>query len=261
MLLKLNTLLVVSVSLLCAASAAGQTSETTLDLKFRDANRAYSEGRYAEALANYQQLVKLAGTSAELYYNLGCAAFKVGSVGVAVANFHRAARLAPRDDDIRTNLEFVESLTSAEEQSDKTEENPVFSLPARIIFYFTARELALLQFAALVLFTVAATVFASGVGRQTGKIILPVAAVGLFILLVNGTALGIHLYRDHSVTQAVVVLPDCEALSGPGEENTRVLVLPEGTLVRVREKRGGWALVSLPSGRSGWLRDDKLEEI
>lgn len=259
--LRLTILALVGLSLISGATFAQQLATTTLDLKFREANRAYSEGRYSEALAGYRELIGIAGPSAELYYNLGCAAFKAGSLGVAVANFHRAARLDPRDDDIRANLEFVGSLSTSEEEGQDVDQNPIFSLLSRVVFYFTTRELALVQLAALFLFTLAATVIAAGVSRGIRNLALVAAVTGLFVLLVNGSALGVHLYRDHYVREAVIVVPDCEARSGPGEENSRVLVLPEGTLVRVREKRDDWALVSLASGRSGWLRIDKLEEI
>jgi len=80
-------------------------------------------------------------------------------------------------------------------------------------------------------------------------------------LLLNSLLLGIHIYRNNYVHEAVVVQANAEARSGPGEDNTRVLLLPEGTLLRIRQERGGWVLVSLPSGRSGWIKEDMLEEI
>ena len=73
--------------------------------------------------------------------------------------------------------------------------------------------------------------------------------------------LGIHIYSLRYSRQAVVIENGAQARSGPGEDNTRVLVLPEGTLLALRERRGDWVLVSLPSGRSGWLPTDMVEKI
>lgn len=243
------------------AQAAGQEmAETTLEARFRRANEDYSEGRFRQALEQYRELITLAGPSAELYYNTGCAALKAGELGLAVANFHRAARLDPRDEDIRANLEFVRELTAAEGDAQQ-EENAVFAFLSRIAFGFATWEVSLLQVAFLLVFSLGAVMLSAGAFGRWRTAAWWLFAGGLLLLAVNSVVLGAHIYRYERTTEAVVAADDAEALSGPGKENTRVLVLPEGTLVRVRETRGDWSLVSLPSGRSGWLKKGTLEVI
>ncbi len=233
---------------------------TTLHAAFRGANEAYGNADYESALQGYRQLLSRSGSSAGLNYNAGCAALKAGELGHAVVYFHRAARLAPRDQDIQDNLEFVQTLTRPEDQEESTG-NIVFNYITGLVFSLSTHEVSLLQLGFLLVFTLGAVLLAVGVtgGLRRGTIII--AAAGLFLLLGNSAILGAHIYRFSQVTEAVVIQDDTEALSGPGEDNTRVLVIPEGTVVRVRESRGDWALVSLPSGRSGWLKTGQVEEI
>ena len=261
---KIKVFLLLSLCLLITESAvfpAELAEGTTLAKKFRQANEFYSQGEYEKAIDGYKELLGIVGPSADLYYNLGCAALKAGRLGGAVVNFHRAARLRPRDEDIKANLRFVEALTKPESEEETGEENLLFNFLIRWMFLLTESELAVLQLVFLLVFTVSATVLAIGLSGMLRKATLTAAGAALVLLLLNSFLLGIHIYRNDYVHQAVVVQANAEARSGPGEDNTRVLVLPEGTLLRIRQQRNGWVLVSLPSGRSGWLEKDKLEEI
>jgi len=261
---KIKVFVLFSLGLLIMGSAvfpAEPAEETTLAKKFRQANEYYSQGDYEKAIERYEELLGIVGPSADLYYNLGCASLKAGRLGSAVADFHRAARLRPRDGDIKANLKFVEALTKSESEEETGEENLLFSFLIRWVFLLTETELAVTQIVFLLVFAAGATLLAIGLSGMLRKTTLAAAGAALVFLLLNSFLLGIHLYRNNYVREAVVVQTNAEARSGPGEDNTRVLLLPEGTLLRIRQQRNGWVLVSLPSGRSGWLEKDRLEEI
>src|SRR5213078_1952635 len=55
----------------------------------------------------------------------------------------------------------------------------------------------------------------------------------------------------------VVVVPEVNALSGPGEEFKQILLLHDGTEVRIRELRGDYLLVQVPGGGGGWRQDGR----
>ena len=260
--IKVSVLFLFSLLIMGIAVLLGEPTEgTTLEKKFREANGSYSQGEYEKAIEAYEELLGIVGPSAGLYYNLGCAALKAGRLGSAVVNFQRAARLQPRDEDIKANLKFIEALTKSESEEEIGEENLLFSFLIRWVFQLTESELAVMQLFFLFIFAAGATLLAIGLSGTWQRTALMAAGTGLFFLLLNSALLGIHIYRNNYVRGAVVIEANAEARSGPGEDNTRVLVLPEGTLLRVRQERSGWVLVSLSSGRSGWLKRDKLEEI
>jgi len=74
---------------------------------FAEGNRLYQEGDFAAAAASYDAVIKGGFESAEVYYNLGNAHFRLGETARAVLNYRRAARLDPGNDDIRANLALV----------------------------------------------------------------------------------------------------------------------------------------------------------
>src|ERR1051326_2790731 len=72
---------------------------------FKAANQLYDAGKFAAAAAVYE---KLEPKTAHVYYNLGNAWFRQGKMGLAVLNYERARRLAPRDPDLLANLKCAE---------------------------------------------------------------------------------------------------------------------------------------------------------
>ena len=74
---------------------------------FEGANRLYEQGKFADAVAAYENLLPTDSASPTIHFNLGNAFFKSGQLGRAIASYRRAEQLAPRDPDVRANLQFV----------------------------------------------------------------------------------------------------------------------------------------------------------
>src|ERR1700690_263593 len=72
---------------------------------FKAANQLYDASKFAEAAATYE---KIEPKTAHVYYNLGNAWFRQNKLGLAILNYARANRLAPRDPDILANLKFAQ---------------------------------------------------------------------------------------------------------------------------------------------------------
>ena len=71
------------------------------------AEGAYRQGKFSAALGLYEEELKNRPNDPFVYYNIGNCYFKMGSKGLAAANYYRAFKLAPRDSDIRHNLSFA----------------------------------------------------------------------------------------------------------------------------------------------------------
>src|SRR6266516_756133 len=99
-----GALLCLILLLLCAWNVARADDVSTA---FDQANRLYEEGKFTEAAAAYEKMLRQGQASPALYFNLGNALFKSGQVGRALLNYRLAERLAPRDPDIRANLKFA----------------------------------------------------------------------------------------------------------------------------------------------------------
>lgn len=72
---------------------------------------AYDRGNYKEAVERYEEILNT-NEDAVTYYNLGNAYYRLGELSKALVNYNRALVLSPNDDDIKANIDFVNSKTS-----------------------------------------------------------------------------------------------------------------------------------------------------
>ncbi|MCL4856251.1 MAG: tetratricopeptide repeat protein, partial [Flavobacteriales bacterium] len=71
------------------------TSVADPNIKFTEANKLYAEAKYREAIEVYNELIKSDHLSAEIYYNLGNANYKLDEIAAAILNYEKALKLKP----------------------------------------------------------------------------------------------------------------------------------------------------------------------
>lgn len=215
-------------------------------------NEHFENGDFTQAIESYERALEVV-RHPDLYYNLGNSYFKQGSMGKAILNYRRAFLFAPRDRDINQNLDFVRSY-----RVDKIRiyKNPFGVMLRRIFHLFSMFEVQILT---TVLFFIT-MVFVSLVivNRRTvygyGGLV-SFLLCGFFFL--NWLVWVNTLHARNAVVTAVEV----SALSGPGADYKEILILHDGTEVRIRELRGDYALIQLPGGMAGWVLTNTFEEI
>ncbi len=250
--------LVILVLLISASVALAQSHSDTDAMA--SANQLYESGEFPESVAAYQQLVDRGRRNAELHYNLGSAYFKIGDLGRAVLNYRRAALLAPRDPDVRANLDIARGLTA--DQIDRGTEAAVARLLGVAQRFLTLNEAAIVS---LALWSLLAGLVVSYVFIAPGRARRSVAYVasGVAVLLVLGLfSLGSRLYLQATYEDAVVVAGEVDVVSGPGTQYVTEFTLHTGSEVRVLEERGSWTRLSLPGGQlQGWVPAGDVEQV
>lgn len=230
------------------------------DALFNEGNRLYQEGDFGGAAASYEAVLAGGFESAEVYYNLGNAHFRLGSVGLAVLNYERAARLNPRGEDIQANLDLVGQMLQ-----DRIEPLPRFWVLSVIDWWMTLiprgrlGPLVALCYLALGVATVLLVL-----GRPRGwraALRRAVYASLAATVLLGGTLLA----RETGLGQpegAVVMASEARVLSAPSEEGgLTVFTVHEGTRVRIDRRAEDWAEIVLADGKVGWLPLAALEII
>src|SRR5690606_10219406 len=81
------------------------------DQMFSEANAFYNEGKYAEAIDKYEAILKSEMHSAELYYNLGNAHYKLNHIAPSIYYYEKALQLEPNDKEIKNNITFACNMT------------------------------------------------------------------------------------------------------------------------------------------------------
>ena len=217
--------------------------------------------------------------SADVWYNIGCAAFERGDLGRAVLAWERARRLAPRDADVRANLELARSLLVDHELVERP--GRVRRLLTWVPDHLSDSEMHRLADAFFVLAcalgvllvwrrrpavrTLWRRVSVVSPGRllglsTTGDLVLATVTAALLF----GLTLGTVTWRERAAAarrDAIVTSESVAAYAAPDAGSTHQFDLHAGTRVRLGRTRGRWVEVRLPGDVSGWVRRDAVEAI
>lgn len=228
----------------CGNGSQNAGSETLLD-----ANKRYQSGDFEESREAYARELESGYDGARVLYNLANSCFRCGRIGEAIAYYLRAARIAPRDPDIRDNLRRAYHERSIGEPAP-----PAMWLHAigrKLIGSFTLSELAVTA-AALYWIAIGLTVMRLRKRRRSRwqRRLLVVAVV--CAIAVSGLATA-RWFTYHHTAAAVVIVDKTQIRSGPGESFEIVQRVGEGLVVRIVRPDGEWLQVVAESGARGWL--------
>jgi hypothetical protein len=217
-------------------------------LTFDNANRLYEQGKFGEAAAAYEKLVQSGQISAAIYFNWGNALFKAGRIGRAIAAYQQAQRMAPRDPDVRANLQFARNQV----------QGPTF-LPERLRRWLS--KLTLNEWTVLAAATVWVWLLSLSL-IQLRPALKPalksyVAWGGLLALALCACFLT-AFYFDRMAPRAIVVTQEAVARQAPLEESQSAFTLHDGAELQVLDQKDQWLQVQADARRIGWVRKDVL---
>ena len=219
---------------------------------FSEAEQQYDEGEYTGAVETYQQILRQGVESASLHYNLGNAYFKSGEIGEAILHYEKAAKLSPRDPDIRYNLKIARARIQ-----DRITPPPVSFLMKvynGMKYWLALNELA---WATGALFLLTSLLFA---GRhlfryeQLRKISRSLFIVGIGLLILTVPLLVSRTLEASQEKYGIVLDPEIKVYSAPQTISTEVFVIHEGTRVRVEQEQDNWFRIRLADGKEGWVQ-------
>jgi tetratricopeptide (TPR) repeat protein len=210
---------------------------------FEAANRLYEKGEYSAAAAAYQKIVSGGQTSAPLLFNLGNAQFKNGRPGLAIAAYSQAAQLAPRDPDIRANLQFVRNSVPGNATRVTGVDRALNLLTLNELGVFTTLSLWLC-FGSL----------AMAQFRPALKSGLKTIAVGAGIFAIFFGGWYAQALSSRVLNQRVVVTARASAVRfGPLEESQVSFNVRDGIELKALGQKDKWTQVVDPANRTGWI--------
>lgn len=223
---------------------------------YEQGNQAYREGNYQSALEWYGKILSAGYESSQVYYNIGNCYYKLGSVGRAILFYEKARKLNPRDREILFNLELANLKVI-----DRIEAPPQFFLFdwwETVKTYFTVSQLTRLAatlFGVSILVLIGLLFFRE---HRLRRVILAALIVFAVLTLFSAYLLLVNARQGNGQVRGIVLVSSVNVLSAPSENSTDVFVLHEGVKVALEEQRGEWVRITLPDGKSGWMRRENL---
>jgi hypothetical protein len=218
--------------LVAAAALASAGAGGAQDTDFATGVEHFEQQEFAASAARFEAYARAHRGDVNGWYNAGLAAYQSGDPGRAGWAWLRAARLAPRDADVRHNLNVLRGAEAARR----------IMAPDRLV----RAERSLAAAAAWWLLIIAV-----GAALLLRRPRLAWAAAPAGAVLVAAVAVTVHL-----AVRPILITPlghGATLHASPSLREEQVGRLEPASVAEVRERRGNWLRVRLPGEREAWI--------
>ncbi len=224
---------------------------------FEEANALYNEGKYAEAIDKYMSILQSDTHSAELYYNLGNAHYRLNNVAPSIYYFEKAKLLNPNDKDIENNLVYANNMTI--DAIDNVPEVGFSKLIKNITNTFSfdiwAKTAVCLAFVYVLLVLLYYFSYSSGKKRITF-----VMSIICLLSLCVALAFAFNKFElDKKNNPAIIFAQESQIKAEPNLRSEEAFRLHEGTKVQVIDTVNNWKKIKLTDGKIGWILSEDIK--
>jgi len=232
---------------------------THYDSLYQLGNKAYQEQKFDTALQLYSEISNSGLESADLYYNIGNAHYKLQHIAEAILYFEKSLQLDPSAPDVTYNLKLANKLIV-----DKIETLPTpfymtwkNSLINGLLLdtwgYLSITLMLLSMGFLLVYFFTISTSF-----KRVSFYLFVVFSLGTGITYFFAKTQAEQIYNTH---YAIIFETRTNVYSEPNTNSTVLFVTHSGLKVKVLKTELQWDNIMLPDGSVGWVPQEVAVEI
>lgn len=224
---------------------------------FNKATDAYNEGKYEQAIENYLEIVENNQHSAELYFNLGNAYYKLNQIAPSIYYYEKALLLKPKDSEILNNLSYAQNMTlDAIEIMPKTGLAKIYD---DLIGFLSFDQWGYSAVIFMLLFVILYIAFYY-LRYATQKRIAFITSIIALIIAIASLVFAFLQFNEFKADQpAIIFAEEVSVKSEPNERSQVVFELHEGTKLNVLEELNDWKKVRIADGQTGWLSSESIK--
>lgn len=213
-----------------------------------EANNAFNNRNYTQAVLLYENIIAENGYSSELLYNLGNAYSQLGNIGQALACYRKAELLVFHDPDISRNIVLVKKHAGLFDEENSFWQDMVLLL--------TCNQWFLLLFCS----------FAATVSLFTLRLLLRhrIRTISFFVpgcFLVITCVLLLFSINSYRLLPHGIVLSDTVLFLSPYDGSDKQRNMKEGQEIRIQQKYGEFYQISERNGGTGWVKKELVGKI
>lgn len=225
---------------------------------FKAGNDAYDNQQYDSSLTIYQSILDQGVSSAELYKNMGTAAYKLDYVPEAVYYFEKGLKMSPGNDDLEHNLTLAN-----ERVIDKSPEITNAGISGWLSHALGGSADSWATFAVISSILGGVLLFMylfikSKALKRTGLIGgIFLWVLTLLFVLISYLQFNLASNEDYGI----LFEPSIEVRNDPSEAASVAFVLHEGSKLRILDANDNWYKISFGKEKVGWLPKESLKLI
>lgn len=247
------------IALILFFSTAVTFGQTDAKALFDKASQSYADGDYQSAIQDYKNILNQGKISAEVYYNLGNAFYKLDSLAPSIYYYNKALQLAPNDLDIQNNLQFANDQTvDLIEVDPKTGWSRFTDQISKTFTYNGWAVFAVICSFLMLIFGVW-YYFARSPLKKRLFFTLGVLSI---LLAVGSVLLAYNQYNaQQDKTLAIVFAKAIDVHAEPNHNSDTIFELHEGTRLRVIDQFNGYYRIKLDNNKRGWLKEEAIKVL
>ncbi|QNK77013.1 tetratricopeptide repeat protein [Winogradskyella undariae] len=243
-----------TILLFCCFSVIGFSQN---DQQFDKANALYNDGKYAEAIDQYEAILDSKEHSAELYFNLGNANYKLNNIAPSIYYYEKALQLDPKDKDIQNNLAFAQNMTiDAIEQVPDVGFSKIIN---NIVNTFKADTWAEIAIGGVFLFVIIFLMYHFSYSTYIKRIAFIISILSLIVAFFAVAMAFQKSGLDKKNNPAIVFAQESRVKTDPNPTSEEVFRLHEGTKVQVVEAYKDWNKIKLSDNSTGWIPSKEIK--
>jgi len=225
---------------------------------FSKGNNLYNDGRFQDAISTYESILGSDIHSAELYFNLANAYYKLNRVAPSIYYYEKALQLSPKDADIKNNLSFAQNMTI----------DAIVTLPevgfSKLVNGITNAiafdDWALLSVTCVILFVILFLIYYFSYTTLKKRL----SFVGSFIVLFIAFTSLFFAFKKYAIDKnnnpAIVFAQESDIKTEPNLRSESAFQLHEGTKVQVLDSYNQtWMKIELANGKTGWISTEDIK--
>jgi len=224
---------------------------------FNRATETYNNGDYQKAIDFYSEILDNSEHSAELYFNLGNAYYKLNQIAPSIYNYEKALLLSPNDKEIKNNLTYARNMTlDAIEVMPETGLSKIYKAITGIMTFDQWSYTAVLFMFLFVLLYIAFYYFK----YATKKRIAFIGSIVSLFISVMAVVFAFVQYNDFTADQPAIVFDsEVQIKAEPNKRSEPIFILHEGTKVNVLDELNEWKKIKIVDGKSGWVTSESIK--
>lgn len=226
---------------------------------FEQGNTLYNDGNYTLAIEKYQAILDNGKHSAELYFNLGNAYYKLNNIAPSIYYYEKALQLTPNDKDILNNIAFARNMTIDDIATIPEIGFSKFVNSITNMMSFDAWAMMAVGF--LILFVVLFLSYYFSYTSVKKRIAFVVSSASIVFACVS-VVIAYHNYNlKKNDRPAIVFAKESQIKSEPNLRSTEAFKLHEGTKVQILDTVNNWKRIKLADGKTGWIVSDDIKAL
>ncbi len=223
------------------------------------ADTAYVQSDYEKAVKLYGKLAKQS-PNAEVYYNLGCAYYRLDDIAHSILWFERALKLDPSNKDVLFNLELARTKTI--DKIVPQHEFILFTYFRSVTNWFSLRTWTIVGLLSFVLMLVCLLLFWGSDSLLVRKLAFSSAVLLLLVSVLSNVCAMKQKDFKQVHTSGIITAPAVTVKSTPADNGNDLFVLHEGSKVEILDSSlKEWCEVSIADGKQGWIQKKSFDLI